>query len=609
MAVPRQCAQRCLAVLVPLLAACQGFRAESVDILVQPARLSFQTTLPSPAVEQTVEVTSTGMGGVLVISGIALVQMNDLTIPAEDLLTTDCAGNPRNTANPLLLVPHECARFTVRYTPTIAEAITNTVVITSNATWSPVVKVPITAVNEAPPEKCPAALLPVAQISAMAGGSQLPAGGTTLPGPVTLSGAGSTATAGATLVGYDWSFISGPTPGPTSLETPSLVVDATAVGSYNVGLIVADSNGCLSPPATFPFEVKIPPCYMVQPPSGSIQAFVGQTSVPSNGVLQDTTVSLHGTPRQGTRSIASTSWTLLSAPPGNSSSVEGSGDSATLDCTTPGTYEVGLTVTDAGGCAGLATLDIQVTALPPTCGPATQFIYAIDDAATLYAFSPGTVTMTPLGVIQCPDSSGVGPNTMAVDRQGIGWVEYTDGNVFRVNTTSLECFATAFDPTAFSQQQLGWGSCFAANPQAMNAPKYFVADGELAVMDTQTVSLTQIGPFTGLGNPNAANSAELTGTSDGRLFGFFLGTPWILAGIDETTGAILSQTPLPTINTDMPSISSWAFASWGEDFWFFTGDGTETGIYHFDATARTTTLVTTYPAEIVGAGVSPCVQL
>src|SRR5262249_6533287 len=104
----------------------------------------------------------------------------------------------------------------------------------------------------------------------------------------------------------------------------------------------------------------------------------------------------------------------------------------------------------------------------------------------------------------------------------------------------------------------------------------------------------------------AGEGAELTGTGDGRLFGFFTTQPATLAEIDKTKGATSSNKSLDGVSTG----NAWAFSFWGGDFWFYTSDGVNP--------SRVTQLKTSGSGEltvsktdvggfkIVGAGVSTC---
>jgi hypothetical protein len=448
----------------------------------------------------------------------------------------------------------------------------------------------------------------VAQLSASTSAGPLAAGAQITPATVTFSGAGSTASDGATIAAESWTLVTMPA-GTTTALAPNgstATFDATVAGAYEVSLTVLDSNGCSSQPVTFQFTVLIPPCFMIpQAPQAIIEASVGGQQIPSNGVLQDTIVSLDGSQSiPGTNPIQSYRWTLLSAPADNTSSIVSNGSMATIDCTFPGTYVVQLEVTDSKSCPNKTTLAIDVTALPLVCGPSTEFIYAIDMEGNLYRFTPSTLDFEMLGYIDCLGQTGGTVGTMAVDRNGIAWVEHDDGELFRVDTATLQCWPAGFNFSQVSSNY--WGSCYAANGPGSTEDTYFITyNNALATIDPQTLAFSQVGAFTGL---NTFDGAELTGTSSGELYGFFSTTPWVVAQVDKTTAAVGTQIPLQAINDQASRAQGFAFASWGQDFWFFVDIGTQTDIFHYDAATQTTTLAEGVVAGIDGAGVSPCVQ-
>ena len=122
----------------------------------------------------------------------------------------------------------------------------------------------------------------------------------------------------------------------------------------------------------------------------------------------------------------------------------------------------------------------------------------------------------------------------------------------------------------------------------------------LGTIDLTSFKLTAVGAY-----DKVQARAELTGTGDGRLFGAFEGSPYIVAGIDKATAAIESQAPQTAINYP-PNSSNFAFAFWGADFWLFVGPGTKTDVFHYDTAKGTTELVKSINQQIVGAGVSTC---
>ena len=126
----------------------------------------------------------------------------------------------------------------------------------------------------------------------------------------------------------------------------------------------------------------------------------------------------------------------------------------------------------------------------------------------------------------------------------------------------------------------------------------------LGKLDLTAQTLSPVGPFSGA---LAGQNAELTGTGDGRLFGFFTTSPIQIAQIDKTSGATSNVAPLNTV--EVPSY--WAFSFWGGDFYLYTcpSDPTRTtNVNHYSPSTGTidTSYMTNIGFRIVGAGVSTC---
>lgn len=236
---------------------------------------------------------------------------------------------------------------------------------------------------------------------------------------------------------------------------------------------------------------------------------------------------------------------------------------------------------------------------PDDCSEASKLVYIIGAGNQLYSFAPQTLTVSPVGQVSCP-SGGATPFSMAVDRAGTAWVIFSDGQLFAVDVTTAACTATAYAPGQQGLSTFGMG--FVATTPGSEQEELYVADyfgSGIAPLDTASLTLGPVREYDQL-----YTAAELTGTGDARLFGFFQGTPIIIGEIDKNTGAVLSQAPQPTINIG----SGWAFAFWGGDFWLFTnpsGAGSQIDQYR-PATGMTTTVVTGIGDNIVGAGVSTC---
>jgi hypothetical protein len=119
-----------------------------------------------------------------------------------------------------------------------------------------------------------------------------------------------------------------------------------------------------------------------------------------------------------------------------------------------------------------------------------------------------------------------------------------------------------------------------------------------------------VGQFTG--STLKGQSAELTGTGDAKLFGFFTTQPVHVAQIDKGTGATPASGDHALSQVQVPG--AWAFSFWGGAFYLYTSDGTSTStVTKYDPT--TNAVDTSYiPGQdtqfiIVGAGVSTCAPL
>lgn len=242
----------------------------------------------------------------------------------------------------------------------------------------------------------------------------------------------------------------------------------------------------------------------------------------------------------------------------------------------------------------------------PECDPeTTQYIYLVTDAAELYSYYPATGAFTFRGFLDCP-SFGATPFSMGVDRLGTAHVVYTDGNLYRVSTLDGSCEATEFLPGQEGFITFGMG--YALDEPGGREDTLYVAEitfGEesqgLARVDTESLELDYIGPF----SDNFSDRIEMTGSSDGNLYGYFLnvdaGGGWVVE-IDKETAAIVSSTFIEAGTGE----SALAFAWWGGDFYVFTSVDETTDVTRFDPDSGSVGLVTTLGGRVVGAGVSTC---
>ena len=242
---------------------------------------------------------------------------------------------------------------------------------------------------------------------------------------------------------------------------------------------------------------------------------------------------------------------------------------------------------------------------PSDCSAAAKLVYVIDDAGILYSFDPSSLTFTKIGSTHCPGASGT--NSMAVDRSATAWVNDQNGQIYKVSTADASCTTTTFLPRQHGfGTQFGMG--FSADMAGGSAETLYV-DGiggkGLATIDLGTMTLNPIGLFS---SPLTRADCELTGTGDGRLYGFFTNRPASVAQIDKTNASILSNAPQVGVNTG----TDWAFSFWGGSFYLYTANTTfkprdTSNVTQYDPVAVTTKIVLTQIGfRIVGAGVSTC---
>jgi hypothetical protein len=244
---------------------------------------------------------------------------------------------------------------------------------------------------------------------------------------------------------------------------------------------------------------------------------------------------------------------------------------------------------------------------PAECAAETKAIYVVSNEADLFRFAPEkSNAFTLVGRINCGDPS-ILPTSMAVDRQGTAWVRYDDESMMNVSIKDASCTRTKFRSGQANFNKFGMG--FASDGKG--GETLFLADSSgkgLASLDTKTLVVRLLGPFS---NELFAKKAELTGTGDGKLYGFFPDfLPAKMAPIDTKTGS----TSASNVLTGVEANAEWAFAFYAGDFYAFTtkaGAGLPMGdlgsaVTRYRPSDGSTTRILQLAFHIVGAGVSTC---
>ncbi|MBC8073961.1 MAG: hypothetical protein IAG13_36920 [Deltaproteobacteria bacterium] len=254
------------------------------------------------------------------------------------------------------------------------------------------------------------------------------------------------------------------------------------------------------------------------------------------------------------------------------------------------------------------------------CENVQDGIYVLDtDFARVLFFDPLDNTFTEVGVLGCPAPPGATANSMAVDRQGNAWFNYyqlgapNQGWLYRA---ALDDLANCVDVGHVGIDEwfllgMGYsvdvpgGSCDTLylynSDQYANNPD-FVDGSSVARWDEDNGVLDVIGT-------TDYPVAELAGTGNARLFAFATvpGGDTLLAELDKNDGSARNVIPLEGLST----LNGFAFAFWGGDAYFFTGDG-EAGanrVSRLDYDGGGRELETVVPQSeyrIFGAGASTC---
>ena len=136
------------------------------------------------------------------------------------------------------------------------------------------------------------------------------------------------------------------------------------------------------------------------------------------------------------------------------------------------------------------------------------------------------------------------------------------------------------------------------------------AGAGLGKLNTATLALAFIGPYTGV---LAGTRSELTGSGDGKLYGFFVvgGAPPQVAEISKGSGDVISHKELAGVSAG----DAWAFSFYGGDFFIYTHP-TGTGLPKDEGGSDVTryrpsdssiaVVKSKIGFKIVGAGVSTC---
>jgi hypothetical protein len=268
--------------------------------------------------------------------------------------------------------------------------------------------------------------------------------------------------------------------------------------------------------------------------------------------------------------------------------------------------------TGSGGAGSSTGGNMNLGGAAPGCSAAAELVYVFGLDNNIYSFDPPSKQFVQVATPDCQTTGQ--PNSMAIDRNLVAWLNYFDfsgGSIYTFDLTKNSgCQLAVTLPTGFDQVGMGFSSD-AVGGTAETLYVDGIGGGGLAKVDMATKTLVPIGAF---GNDTSltGQSAELTGTGDAKLYGYFTTHPYVrVAQVDKSTGNILSDKVL----TGVAPPSDWAFSFWGGDFYLYAAPGMNgtgnSSVIHYNPTTGLVepAYVADVGFQIIGAGVSTCAPL
>jgi hypothetical protein len=288
---------------------------------------------------------------------------------------------------------------------------------------------------------------------------------------------------------------------------------------------------------------------------------------------------------------------------------------------------------DNGDCPGSARPIYLLT--PGLSNDAHDLLMRFDPRAGTFALVASVPCLGPVRL----------PTAMAVDRAANAYVagSSVDRRLFRVSTATGACQLAGTQPwfaagaMAFSKGATGGGETL------------YLANGELASLDTTTFAVGVIGPISGglmtWGGSNGDYGSSLTGTAAGDLFtmtSFSVQPPpckpvldasvpaggrsgrmacisapgqapppptATIGSVDTATGSVVPRWTV-TAPPNVPAMQVEGFAFWGGDFYFFIAppaSGTE--VWRFRPSDGSIARVAQIDSVVLAVGVSTCAPL
>jgi len=266
--------------------------------------------------------------------------------------------------------------------------------------------------------------------------------------------------------------------------------------------------------------------------------------------------------------------------------------------------DAGHSMPDAAVPTWLADAGPPAVTLPLGCDREDPTVRLLADDGTIFEFDPLSLEIVEVGVADCGEEL----NSMSIDQQGVAYVSSQHGKLFRVDVRAGTCVETDFDPDSLWGEKFTMG--FVADRDVAETlyiieEKPLNSAGRLSTIDTTSFELTTVGTF-----PPDTPSIELSGTGDGRIFGFVTPSetePARLVEIDPQALLVTHIAELP-VST---KVFAFDFAFWGGAFYLFASESADGGskVTRFALPAGPPEVLGEIAPRIIGAGSSVCAPL
>ena len=200
-----------------------------------------------------------------------------------------------------------------------------------------------------------------------------------------------------------------------------------------------------------------------------------------------------------------------------------------------------------------------------------------------------------IGTINCSTSASIA--SIAVQRSGLFWVLTRDAKLYAYNSSTALCTETVF----VRNQTINGGISMAFVKNETDSSE------DLYVSYGSVMGKVELNRLTGsiVGNYTNGSSPALSGANDGRLFGLFLETPFVIRQLDKTNAQFINQYPLPYRFDG--TLYNFAYVPFNSSFLLMSGYSNFTVMSVFDPSTNTNTNLTSLPVSNFYRGaVSTC---